>query len=676
MTVSERIRTLDHLQRSFRFKAVASGVIVLATAITMLVVWLAASPLDGKMPRVVIYDEFNNVMTMAQINADPEKKREYERMLESDRFKEYEAHQAEVELSMTAEERRRKEVLDSISARVAGNGNVYLTVFVGSALALAVTWLGLLLTYFAIGVLAGVVLVPMFAVDVGAVRGAGTVLFGSALLTLGFTAMMGFARMLLAAVNGPVTAIARNVLAESVRMKVSLVLVVMLIIGLAAVPSMLSDSTFLRYRVQNFLQYSTTTTFYLLGFLTILLAAGSVAFEQRDKVIWQTMTKPVNAWRYVLGKWLGVCVLNAVLLCVSGLAIYLFTDSLSHEKAVGEVLPGVGPIGDQVTDDRFLLETQVLAARKSIQPELPLSKDHPDFRAALSQEMRRMIEIDGQEDTPQFRATLERDYFRAIMQQYRTIEPGGERAFVFSGLKSLRNSSRGFSIKYRIDAGSNRPDELYKLTLLINRQNPIAVDATLGTTLSLDRLNPLLVDENGMLELVVFNGDFQRGVPMTQQSINLPPGTLELTYSAGSFEMNYLKLFIIFWAKLAFMAIIGIAAATFLSFPVAAMIAFGMFFLTEGAGFIAKSVEFYLSGPDKGFARVVQIAVTPIAQSIRFTFGGYGKLSPLGDFVEGLMISWSAVGFSVFLLGVWSVVLLVGGVLVFRKRELAMYSGK
>ncbi|MCA9278552.1 MAG: ABC transporter permease subunit [Phycisphaeraceae bacterium] len=674
MTITERLRKLDYTQRSFRFKVIASGVIVLATAITLLVLWLTSVSLEDTVPRIVIQDEFGNPMTLRQINADPQLKTEYDKILASDEYKAFIAAQDEQLANMSADDKLRKQVLDSIAARATSSSNIYLLILAGSGLALAVTWLGLLLTYVSLAVVALLLLGPMYLMD--SVRGIATVAFGSLLLTFGFTALMSLARITLATMNGPVTAIARNVLAEAVRMKVSLVLVVMLIIGLAAVPTLLTDTNMLRYRVQNFLQYSTTTSFYILGFLTILLSAGSVAFEQRDKVIWQTMTKPVSAWRYIAGKWLGVCVLNIVLLGVCGMAIYLFTGYLSRQMAVGEIMPGVGPLGDQVTDDRFLLETQVLVARTSLRPDNPLSPDHPDFQTAVSQEMRRLIELEGQEDTPEFRETVKRDYFKAVMQQYRTVEPGGQRAFVFSGLKSLRNSNKTFSLRYRIDAGSNRPDELYKLTFIFNRNEPVPIEATLGTMQSIDRLNPRIIDENGMLELVVLNGDYQRGVPATQQSINLPPGTLELTYSAGSFEMNYVKLFAIFWAKLAFMSIIGIAAATFLSFPVAAMIAFGMFFLTEGAGYIAKSVEFYLSGPDKGFARVVQIAVTPIAQAVRYTFGSYGELTPLSNFVEGLMISWSTVGLSVLLLSIWSVVLLFAGVLVFRKRELAIYSGK
>ena len=134
---------------------------------------------------------------------------------------------------------------------------------------------------------------------------------GLGLLSLSFFILMELLKLLFSGAH-PVIAIARNVVSEAVRMKVSIVFMVMLLFGLASLPGLLDDSTPLRYRVQSFLQYGTGGTFWIIAVLVLFLAVGSVAFEQRDRIIWQTMTKPVAPWQYLLGKWLGVVGIAAV----------------------------------------------------------------------------------------------------------------------------------------------------------------------------------------------------------------------------------------------------------------------------------------------------------------------------------------------------------------------------
>ena len=133
----------------------------------------------------------------------------------------------------------------------------------------------------------------------------GGIVLGMTSLTLVFILLMRGLSLALGFAN-PVLTIARNVLAEAVRMKISLVFIVMLFFVLAALPMLLNENESLRYRVQSFLQYSTGFTYLFSALLVVFFGAATVTYEQREKVIWQTMTKPVAAWQYILGKWLGV----------------------------------------------------------------------------------------------------------------------------------------------------------------------------------------------------------------------------------------------------------------------------------------------------------------------------------------------------------------------------------
>ncbi|XOV75051.1 MAG: ABC transporter permease [Phycisphaerales bacterium] len=214
-------------------------------------------------------------------------------------------------------------------------------------------------------------------------------------------------------------------------MKISLVFIVILLILLAFIPSVLNEEQPLRYRVQQWMQYGAGFGYMILALMTVFFCAASVAFEQRDKIIWQTATKPVPAWAYIGGKWVGVMILNAILLLVVSGGVFLFTKYLELQPAQGEVAyhrvvdqsveGGIRNTSimedgrDSRTLDRRLLEDQVLVARVGREPLLEVIDDerleqaverrlaqmksndpsveiNEDLRSALRQDLRREAE--------------------------------------------------------------------------------------------------------------------------------------------------------------------------------------------------------------------------------------------------------------------------------------------
>ena len=93
----------------------------------------------------------------------------------------------------------------------------------------------------------------------------------------------------------------------------------------------------LKGRIQTFLAYSISATQVLLAMVTIFMATGIVAGDVRRKTIFTVASKPLRRWQYVLGRWLGIVALNAVLLAatlgmVYGLAQYLRGQPTRTEK--------------------------------------------------------------------------------------------------------------------------------------------------------------------------------------------------------------------------------------------------------------------------------------------------------------------------------------------------------
>jgi hypothetical protein len=68
--------------------------------------------------------------------------------------------------------------------------------------------------------------------------------------------------------------------------------------------------------------------------------------------------------------------------------------------------------------------------------------------------------------------------------------------------------------------------------------------------------------------------------------------------------------------------------------------------------------------------------VRTIAESMVYVLGAYGEFQPTDDLVQGRRVSWNIVGASMVQLGlIWGGISMALGWLVFRQRQVAIYSG-
>jgi len=561
-------------------------------------------------------------------------------------------------------------IVRSIAQAGAGVTLVAVAASLGLVTYLAITWLGLLLTY--LGLMACGLLVVLPGVWVAWYKPYAVLLGGAMSLVIAFTILMRLARLVLGG-SGPVMAIARNVLAEAVRMKVSVVFIVLLILGLASLPGWLNPGEFLRYRVQVFLQYGTGGAFWVIAILTLAFSASTVSFDQRDRTIWQTMTKPVSAWQYILGKWLGVVALNAVLLTVTGAAVFQFTEFLRAQPAAGE-REAYEITGGQLTEDRRILETQVLTARVAVQCEPPAID-----RDAFEQNVLARVEEEKKGNsnfraTPEVVAKIRKDLLESWGQSYRSLAPGGNEVYVFSGLGEARDKVLPLTFRWRINSGSNAPDQIFRLSMSFSGDQPVVQACGLGYFHSL-QLFPSVVDSAGLVPVEIWNGDLYSGVP-NHSSVSFPPGGLEVSYVAAGFRSNFVRVMLVLWVKLAFLAMVAIWASTFLSFPVACLVAFGTFFCAESATFLSEALENYASVDDKNNVIWYAMVIRAIAVAVSGSFKVYADLRPTGRLVEGTLLPWSSVAGGVGAITGAMAVLYGAAVAILRRRELAVYSGQ
>ncbi len=676
MKPRELVARVDRLQKSRGFKLAASAVILVCAVAVILIYAVgrigaerdaARAGESGQIAQPV--DPFELLTPEQQAQLKPEEKAELERL-------------------RTMSDLRQKAVDQMLALRTDTPAVVMSTTIV-AGLALVVVWIGVGLTTLGLVVVVAAVVLPLNMLGERTIplvgiecRALSVFLGGVCALALAFSILIEGLKLLLSPPS-PILAIAKNVVNEAVRLRVSLVLIVLLIIGLAAVPGLLNDETPLRYRVQSFLQYGTGGAFWIIAVLVLALAVGTVAFEQRDRIIWQTMTKPVAAWEYILGKWIGVMGVAAVLLGVCGAGVFLFTEHLKDQRTIGEVRPYV-PADErmQLTEDRRILLFEVLTARKGGRLTYPRPSDE-EINQQVESKIEQLKQAGEAEtfDSVQGRADLRKEMLDNWRTAYLAIEPGQVEEYTFDGLETVRQRGVPLILRYKINQGSNDPRAQVVVTFAFPNFDPqVLTTVPPGQPMTM-QLSPGTIDKDGKLHMAVINGAVDLGgggvsVPQDQGTISFPPDGLQVTYAVGSFRMNFGRVFLVLWMKLGFLAMVGIAAATFLSFPVACLTAFGIFLMCESSGFLLKALESYKVSDNVGktiwFNKIVEQATYPIAKTFEF----YSTFKPTSYLVEGRLVSWGTVATAAAVLGGISLVLFAGGVLIFRKRELATYSGQ
>jgi ABC-type transport system involved in multi-copper enzyme maturation permease subunit len=649
VSFSDRLGSIDRVQKSRPFMIAATVIVVLLAAGTIGWAYLqAATDPSGVREALATTPEF---LTDAEGNQFINPQR--------------------IELRTAA---------DVISAARSPN-SLTIGVLLAAGVVLLVLWLGLGLSYLAILLAALAIGLPMLLNPRSAPFG--FVIIGGSQLTLAFIVLLRGASLLFTPAR-PVLAIARNVLAEAIRMKVSLIFIAMLIVMLASLPLVLNGEQPLRFRVQAFLQYANQFAFWITALLVLFFGAATVAFEQRDKIIWQTMTKPVSAAKYVLGKWLGVVTLAAVLVLVSSAGVFMFTEYLRGQPAGGEVRPYEPRDASlTMTEDRMLLETRVLTARKPVVPNLPFDPAGSEFDRAVEQRIEGIQRLGDYTPSPADRARFRDEAVREAVTAFRSIDPNTERyqEFEFSGLQDAKRRGVPLTLRYKINAEGNRPDIFYALTFIFEDGTPVFRERTgLGFSHTIT-IAPEMIDDRGQIRFRLYNGllsiNNEGGIvfqPNTN-SITIPSDGLEISYQVGSFQANFLRVQAVQWVKLAFLAMLAVCAATFLSFPVACLVAIGTFFIAESSGWVTNALPGWGTTDTDGNFQFYRWAIYHFAETVSGVFRVYNDLSPAERLADGRLLSWGSVSTGAMFLIVASAAIYGIGVYAFRSRQLAIYSG-
>ncbi|HTA95530.1 MAG TPA: ABC transporter permease [Verrucomicrobiae bacterium] len=445
----------------------------------------------------------------------------------------------------------------------------------------------------------------------------------------------------------------------ALRFKLFLVIAALLILAVVGLPLVIKDDGTARGFTQIILTYTLSAITALLGLSTLWLSCGTLARDIEECQIQVVATKPIARWQIWLGKWLGIVSLNAALLaisgaCVYGLLQYRATKLPADEQKVlrSEVLVARGSAKEQNYDAQIDAETeQILQGRLKNNPVDKV--DLPEVQKQIREQVKADFQLVPPGYTRQWQIDLgsSKNYLQGKPLQLRVkfnTPQINSKATFFGQWQAGNSEGTNF---WRSEPMSLAPDTFHEFEIPAN-----------------------LFDAKGVLTIVFLNES------ATSLLFPLEDG-MEVLYPEGGFAMNFARGIGIIFCWMALLAALGLAAASFLSFPVATFFSLAMLVVVLSSGTLAETVESGSVGvgdEEKGIAghSVTDVVLIPMFKGILTIVSLTKNVSPIDLLSTGRAITWSQLG-----LAFGQVVLLLGGIIaiigivLFNRRELATAQG-
>ncbi|MAE60645.1 MAG: hypothetical protein CMJ49_04715 [Planctomycetaceae bacterium] len=254
------------------------------------------------------------------------------------------------------------------------------------------------------------------------------------------------------------------------------------------------------------------------------------------------------------------------------------------------------------------------------------------------------------------------------------IPQNESRNYQFRNLQQAKRNNDYIQLRFKVFADKPIGENNVRFEILANgRLIPVSTPPDEYRT---RHIPTSAIDENGVLILTFrnFYYDESGGLQTLPSEISFPyTKGMQVLYRVGGFEMNFLRSLCIIWLRLAFLAMLGLTAATFLGFPIASLLSLLVFCAAMASSFIVEAAASYNSpGETNPVAIGVETSLRVIGRSFAQVLNQYAKVSPIEQVSSGLAVSWSQVYRAMgWILLVWTGVVGVIGWIVFSRRELA-----
>jgi hypothetical protein len=438
-------------------------------------------------------------------------------------------------------------------------------------------------------------------------------------------------------------------------MKIAVVFIILLIVLLPAMGvSMTGDGT-LKGRLQTFVSYGFSLTSFLLSLLTIVVSVYSLTSDIQQRQIYTVLTKPIRRFQLLLGKLLGIILLDVALLVLFSAVIYaviIYTPKFYRASQA----------------ERAQADNEFFTARAGlIPPEVDVKQEVKDTYNRLEKTGQLPL---GVSDNKVSRENYIEGLTQSIKLGKRAVAVGHELVWEFNNVKPL-GPNQSLFIRFKYDVSVNPPDLQVFGKWFAGDDRQLKYGAKVQTPIyTFDRKDLIRtfyeievpadsVAEDGYLAVGFFN------VPLNNTVVIFPPEDgLEVLYKADTFTANFLRAVLLILFRLIFLACLGILASTFLSFPVAILFCLAIFFTGTISGFCLESFDYL----NRNLSSVYSYTVRPIVQLLPH----FDKFSPTKFLVPARLLSWSLLAKVVFsLICIKAVLLWLAALLIFSYKEIA-----
>ncbi|MBI4664115.1 MAG: hypothetical protein HY735_35410 [Verrucomicrobia bacterium] len=439
----------------------------------------------------------------------------------------------------------------------------------------------------------------------------------------------------------------------ALRLRLVVILAVVLLGAVVLLPLVIKDDETARGFTQIILTYTLATITALLGLATLWMACGTLARDMEEAQIQVVAVKPVARWQIWLGKWLGILTLDALLLAGASGAVFLLMQWRAQR------LP---------SQQQAILRNEVMVARAAVREPLP------DFTATVEEELNKRVK---ESQVP----LTDREYMRKqILEQLKArdqvILPDFRRQWVLDfGLMQRLVRDQPLFLRVKFNVAQTSPSKTYLGMWAVGELDSARLYQT-NMSLAADTFHEIIVPPNLLNEKGQLTVNF---INRNETALLFPlEDGMEVLYREGGFGLNFLRgvLIIFFW--LAFLSALGLAASTFLSFPVAAFLSLGVLIVGLCSGTISLILEqgtIFEVNHETGVAdqqTVIDRVALPFFKLLLNVINMVKGFSPIDSLSTGRSISWGQLG-----LAFAQICVIMGGALcalgmtIFTRRELA-----
>ena len=533
------------------------------------------------------------------------------------------------------------------------------------SLALLAVWLGNSIALFALIALTSGLMGIFWTTSqldlVLASAGIGFLIFSFLLLTRVALIFLGYPIQIFA--------VASTLLLEATRQRISIGFIGALLITLPLIPLGIQSRDPLRYQLQTFISSGTSLVFLVAACLTVFLSCSTVAFEIRDRQIWNILTKPVSRFQYLAGKLLGLSVLNGIVLIVGSFAVFVFVQLMSTRA----------PIDNQ---DAAAVRNQVLVAREVARPQYTLidpEKLRETVNSSIQNDSILRAEIaDGIKSESDVIRQIRSQKTTEFMTAQRLVNGGESKEFIFSGLAEARRAVAQPVFRYCFHTGGDSSHEVFPVLMKFGDLQPIQVNFVPVQT-NIVEIPVKAIQEDGTLVVTLVNAGVSRDgeIYPGQGSFNFDADGIQVLHRVGGFEGNFFRAVLIDWGKLIFISALGVGSASILSFPVAVLLSCTIFIIGSMSTFLSVALDNYSISVDANvFAQMFQYIIRAIVQFVWWALTPFSSNGSSADLIDGRVIPWELVFVSIVQVGIcWSVAVFGLCLLAFKKKEIAIYSG-